>query len=158
MSGKRNDVVDAGIVDAHLTGALGANQGKLDAFAASAGTLLAEDLLDATQDQALGGTSVVGGASFQSLVKGRGDVDGGAHISILPHLWLVAGLRSCLFLGWVWPAGVFGVSQVGTFVAAMIPGVGSAIRRLSSPRLAAVTWTRSRLTGHVVLDQFHLSG
>jgi len=88
MSGKRNDVVDSGIVEPNGSWALGSDERELDAFARGSRALFAEDLLDATQDQSLGGATFVRGTGFEALVERSRNVDRGAHEKSLPYLWL----------------------------------------------------------------------
>jgi hypothetical protein len=88
ISRKRNEAVDSGIVELDGSRTLGRDERELDAPAGVSGALFAEDLLDATEDQALGGAAYVGGAGLEALVKGGGDVDGSAHMGRLPNLWL----------------------------------------------------------------------
>jgi len=50
ISGKRNDVVDSGIVEADGSRALGSDERKFDTLARPSVPLFAEDLLDAAKD------------------------------------------------------------------------------------------------------------
>ena len=88
ISGKRNDVVDSGIVEVDRSGALGRDERELNALAGVRDALFAEDLLDAAKDQAFGGAALVGGTRFEALVERSRDVNCGAHENRLPYLWL----------------------------------------------------------------------
>ena len=87
ISGKRNDVVDSGIVEPDGAWAFGSDERELDALAGASGALFAKDLLDAAEDQALGGAAFVGGAGFEALVERSRDVNRSAHTRSLPYLW-----------------------------------------------------------------------
>ena len=66
---EKRDAVDSGIVEAEGSWALGRDERKLDAFTRGSRALFTKDMLDATQDQSLGGATFVRGAGFETLAE-----------------------------------------------------------------------------------------
>ena len=85
ISGKRNDVVDAGIIEVNGTWTIRANYGELNALVASLPGFVAENLLHAAKDQLFGRTAFFRGARLKAAVYGVGDIDGCYHIVILQY-------------------------------------------------------------------------
>jgi hypothetical protein len=88
ISGKRNDVVDAGIVEVKRPRAIGVNQRKLNAPVPRLSAFVAKNLLHAAKDQFFGRTAFFCSARFQTAIDRVRYVDGSSHKTIIPYSWL----------------------------------------------------------------------
>ena len=98
MSGKRDDLVDLGIVELHGARTLRSDDRQRDPSAGLLSSHL-EDLLDAAQDQGFGGPSLTRSACLQSTVDGVGDVDSRSHEGHCAIFMVVALLVATRFSG-----------------------------------------------------------
>jgi hypothetical protein len=85
MSGKRNDLVDFGIVELDLSRPFGPYDGKFDLFLAPSEVPL-QDVPDSTENQILGGTSLPHGARFEAAVQAVRNIQCNLQGPILPQL------------------------------------------------------------------------
>src|SRR5580704_6578778 len=87
-SGKRNDVVDTGIVDSDQTGSLEWNDRKLQSLTLGLSGAFIKRLLEPAKNEFLRGTTLASRPRLQLTVNRIGDVNRRSHDTILPYLWL----------------------------------------------------------------------
>jgi hypothetical protein len=89
MSGKRNEVVDFGIVEMERPGFLRWHEWKFDPPATLPSRLF-QDLLHTPQNQFFCGSAFARSARFKPAVNRVRNVHRGSHRQMLPYLWLSA--------------------------------------------------------------------
>ena len=91
MSGKRNDVVDAGIVEVNRAWTFGSDYGELNALEAGLAWFVAKNLFHATKYELFGRTAFFRCTRLQAAIDGVRYIDSGSHKTILPYSWLERG-------------------------------------------------------------------